>query len=417
MATDPTRINFTKEAIARLSCPAGKDRTYFYDRRTPGLTVCVTSAGGKTYYLYKRVGVKPERIRLGGFDEIALEQARKLAQKVNGQIADGVDPMEQRRTAKGEITLGQAFDYYINHARQYSRSADKNQERYDRHLAGWANRRMKDITRQAVQSLHAKISEKKTEKVERIDRINGQEVDRSWTRQVGGPGVANRVLSLLSVIFNKARNLGYEGPNPCEGAERNDEHGRERFLSADELQRFYAAMETEPQPWRDFFELCLLTGARSGNVKAARWVDFDLTGGVWRIPASEAKANEQITLPLSPDALEILQRRIKASKPDSEYVFPAPTKTGHIQEPKKRWAKLCQRANLTDLWIHDLRRTFGSWQAASGVSLPIIGKSLGHRQQSTTQIYARLSLDPVREAINKATVAMMAAAKRTAKKA
>lgn len=59
--------------------------------------------------------------------------------------------------------------------------------------------------------------------------------------------------------------------------------------------------------------------------------------------------------------------------------------------------------------MHDLRRTLGSFEAAAGVSLPIIGKSLGHKSASTTAIYARLDLDPVRAAMTAATTAMLTA--------
>ena len=59
--------------------------------------------------------------------------------------------------------------------------------------------------------------------------------------------------------------------------------------------------------------------------------------------------------------------------------------------------------------MHDLRRTMGSWQAAGGASLQVIGKSLGHRNTSTTEIYARLMLDPVRASMEKAGLAMVAA--------
>ena len=63
--------------------------------------------------------------------------------------------------------------------------------------------------------------------------------------------------------------------------------------------------------------------------------------------------------------------------------------------------------------MHDLRRTLGSWQAAGGTSLLIIGKSLGHRSESATRIYARLATDPVRESVEKATAAMIDAAEST----
>lgn len=62
---------------------------------------------------------------------------------------------------------------------------------------------------------------------------------------------------------------------------------------------------------------------------------------------------------------------------------------------------------MEDLRIHDLRRTLGSWQAKTGASLAIIGKSLNHKNQATTAIYARLDLDPVRASVEKATSAML----------
>ena len=79
-------------------------------------------------------------------------------------------------------------------------------------------------------------------------------------------------------------------------------------------------------------------------------------------------------------------------------------------EPKKGWKRILERAGIEDLRIHDLRRTLGSWQAKTGASLAIIGKSLNHKNQSTTAIYARLDLDPVRNSVNTATSAMLAAA-------
>jgi integrase len=84
--------------------------------------------------------------------------------------------------------------------------------------------------------------------------------------------------------------------------------------------------------------------------------------------------------------------------------------------PNGAWQALCTRAGFTDLWIHDLRRTLGSWQAASGASLQVIGKSLGHRSIQATAIYSRLNLDPVKVSVDAATAAMKAAAKAEPKK-
>jgi len=79
-------------------------------------------------------------------------------------------------------------------------------------------------------------------------------------------------------------------------------------------------------------------------------------------------------------------------------------------EPKKAWATIRKRAGLEGVRIHDLRRTLGSWQAIMGSSLQIIGRSLGHKSLQSTEVYARMDLDPVRASVNGAAAAMLQAA-------
>ena len=66
-----------------------------------------------------------------------------------------------------------------------------------------------------------------------------------------------------------------------------------------------------------------------------------------------------------------------------------------------------------DIRLHDIRRTLGSYQAINGASLPIIGKSLGHKSQQATQIYSRLHLDPVRESMERATESIFTAGRKS----
>ncbi|WP_270921249.1 tyrosine-type recombinase/integrase [Parasedimentitalea psychrophila] len=91
-------------------------------------------------------------------------------------------------------------------------------------------------------------------------------------------------------------------------------------------------------------------------------------------------------------------------------MFEGTGKSGHLADPKKAWTRILQEAEIENLRIHDLRRTLGSYQAATGANGYIIGKSLGHRSQQSTAIYARLNLDPVRESVNKATELMFSKA-------
>jgi integrase len=185
---------------------------------------------------------------------------------------------------------------------------------------------------------------------------------------------------------------------------------RDRFLRPDELRPFFEALAAEPnQTMRDFILLALLTGARRSNVAAMRWKDVDLRNAEWRIPAPESKGRKQQLVPLGPEAVAILESRHLDDK--ANYVFPSErSKAGHIQDPRRTWQRVLEASGVNDLRLHDLRRTLGSWQARTGASLVVIGKSLNHRSREATQIYARLDLDPVRQSVERATSAMLESA-------
>src|SRR5271154_5447707 len=104
--------------------------------------------------------------------------------------------------------------------------------------------------------------------------------------------------------------------------------------------------------------------------------EIDLPAASWRIPAGKSKAGEAMLIPLVEPALAIIRQRVGHP---SGFIFPGHGRTGHFMDPKSTWRGVLQRAGLTDLRLHDLRRTLGSYQAALGASLPIIGRSLGHR--------------------------------------
>jgi len=263
----------------------------------------------------------------------------------------------------------------------------EDERQYKAFLEPWARRRLGSIKRSEVVRLHAKI---------------GSE---------NGPYAANRVLSLLSAMFNKSREIGWEGKNPCKDIKRFKETPRDRFIQGDELPRFFEALTEEPEPFADFFALSLLLGCRKSNLMAMAWADINLDSAVWRIAPDKAKGGEVILVPLQLQAVEILRRRRELSG-ESSWVFPsARSKTGHVTEVKASWARILKRAGLTDLRVHDLRRSLASWMAMEGTSLLIVGKALGHRQASTTQLYARLQVDPVRTAMTAAAQAMLKAAK------
>ena len=219
---------------------------------------------------------------------------------------------------------------------------------------------------------------------------------------------ANRLLALIRSMLNKSDEIGHRGENPAKKIKLFKEQSRDRFLQPDELVGFFAALEAEDDLVRDFYLVSLLTGARRSNVQTMRWEDVDLNAGYWRIP--ETKAGMAVLVPLGPPARSILAAR--HANGNGPWVFPG-RNGNHLANPKGAWARICTAAGLANLHPHDLRRSLGSWMAGQNTSLTIIGKALGHKTPQATMIYSRLSLDPVREAVDRATTAMLTAGGQT----
>jgi len=209
-------------------------------------------------------------------------------------------------------------------------------------------------------------------------------------------------------MFNKGREIGYVGPNPCEGVKRFRETSRERFLLPDEMRPFFQALKEEPPLWRDFWLLCLFTGARRGNVAGMVWRDIDLDQGIWYLPGQKSKSRLPLAIVLPPPAVAILRSRREGADGDP-WVFPADTASGHVVDPRKSWARVLKESGIANLRPHDLRRSLRSWQAIAGASLQIVGVSLGHRDPKATAVYSRLQLEPVRMSVNRAVDSMLAA--------
>lgn len=379
------KFNFTKAAIEALALPK-KGWTYHYDLKVQGLGIGIGSTGKKTFVLYRKINGTPERITLGRFPDLSIEQVRGKASEINSNIANGLNPADVARTSKREMTLDDVFCEYMVRTAAFNKRPDKPKANYRLYLSQWGKRKLSTIRHEEVDSLHKKLGRDK------------------------GIVTANIALKLLHVMYNKAINEWriWKGENAAHGIKKFTELSRDRFLQGDELPRFFQALaDEENETLRDYFLLSLLTGARRSNVLAMEWKDVNLDREEWRI--NETKSGTPQTVTLSPEALTVLRDRKPVGL--ARFVFPGNGKSGHLTEPKKGWQRVLTRAGIDNLRIHDLRRTLGSWQAKTGASLAIIGKSLNHKNQNTTAIYARLDLDPVRHSVNTATSAMMAAAK------
>jgi integrase len=218
-----------------------------------------------------------------------------------------------------------------------------------------------------------------------------------------GKGVtANRVIELLRAIFNFAIREGYIESNPAESVTPVAEADRTRFLQSAELPTFLDALEKESQPWPDFFKVALYVGYRRSAVAAMRWQDVDLESSTWSVPGERSKNGEPIVLPVAGQALEILKHRYRNREENALWVFPGGGRAGHLTQPKAAWARILRSAGISDLRIHDLRRTLGSWMANAGVPLQQIGRVLGHKDARSTQVYAHLIVETAANAVTQA---------------
>lgn len=432
------KLRFSKTALSAIALPEAGKRKTVYDTDVPKLAMRITSAGARTFYVVKRSGASMAWVKLGTFPGMTVEQARGEAQKILGEFATGANPAAARRAIRQEPTFTEMLTDMLAHKkkRDGSRITERTKKDYldtaRLHMATIANSKLSHISRSEVKAIHSKASKKSA-------------------RQ------ADKAVAIISSVFNYAADHEhFKGTNPASRIQKNAVVSRDRFAQAAELPYLLEAIGESSLS--DFFLLSLLTGARRSNVQAMAWRELDLDAGVWRIAITKNGTPQNI--PLSPSAIAALVAR-KRTGGTSPFVFPGEGKSGHLVEPKKAWAAVLLRASLrrlldhleglgalpaeerqrgdkliaeapstvekryraiantleidpalydmTDLRIHDLRRTLGSWQAKTGASMAIIGKSLNHKSQQATAIYARLDLDPVRQSVNTATKAMLEA--------
>jgi integrase len=393
MREEPLRLNFTKKGLDALQ--STKKRVTWHDTHAHGLCLRIEPNGRKSFCWFRKINGTPTWKNIGKFPDLSVENARTKAAEFNSLFArwkadeyDGDDPFERRR----DLTLKIALEDYVE--RHLGKDAKKPVEamkgarwQFNKYLSPWGNRQLGHIRKRDVLNRHKDL------------------------RDAHGLFTANRAVQLLRAVYYWSQeHLQWKGDNPaCIKLFAERPHQRSRFLQADELARLWTVLREEPsRDLQHFVILSLFTGARKSDVLSATWPTISFEPSAWSIP--DPKNKEPYVVPLMSEVVTVLNERRKDAK--NEWVFPGRGRTGHLTGFKHSWPALLKRAKITGLRIHDLRRTLGSWQATTGASLPIIGKSLGHLSPEATSIYARLQLEPVQEAVERATKAMLTAGKK-----
>jgi integrase len=387
--TDPVRRRLTKRTIDALPAPTDCIRVAVFDVDLRGLCVRVSNTGSKVFYFYRKVNGRPVRVKLGAYPDVTPEAARVMVQRIASEFAQGRDPVAERRRRRQpdrtDPTLGVVFDHTLEHHWKPNCRTWKEQKRlFETYSASWKSRRLAAVTKVDVLEMHRKLGKE-----------HGRYLANRWR------GVLHRLFEVAADDFD------FAGGNPVKKVKPFGEQERERFVTAEEIPRLFDAIDAaEDSRIADFLRIALMTGARKGAILRMRYADVDFARAVWTIPPSDSKNKRSVSIALVPEILELIRAR-SAKSEGHEYVFPGRGGVGHWTDPKKPLGKVFTAAGFKDVRLHDLRRTFGSWQAADGSSLLLIGKSLGHLDSRSTRVYARVTLDPVRQSVERATKAML----------
>lgn len=361
------RIHLTHRALRSLSTDLVQED--FWDDLQKNFGVRVTSRGRKTFVVRYRANGRKRRISIGTHPPWKLADARDKAKELLGETAKGEDPQAARRRERAAETFGElAEDYLERHAKRRKKSWKEDERKLKKDLLpAWKNRKAKDITRREVIHLLEGIVER------------------------GSPVSANRTLALISKIFNFGLDQEVVELNPAQRVKRPaKEKSRDRVLKEEEIRLLWRALEEENPVVAGTFKLRLLTAQRGIEVFSMRWSDID--GEWWTIPAEVSKNGLPHRVPLSPQALSVLEQ-LRPLTGKSEWVFDSPKKPGSsIVAVRKATLRIASNAGV-EFTAHDLRRTAATHMASMGVSRLTISKILNHVERGVTAIYDRASYD------------------------
>jgi integrase len=378
------KIQLTQQFADNPPIVQHKTKTDYFDTRLTGFFLEVRATGKATYYQrYRDKHRKNRQTRIGAADAMTLEAAREAARQVRSGITNGFDPREQARKLR-EVPLFSEFveNRYLPHVKVYKRSWQRDEQMIHLHIMPmWSQAKLTEITREDIADFQALMI------------ADGMK-----------PGSVNRYMALVKYIFNLAERWEVIDKSPAKGVSKlADNNRKERYLTKEETARLLAVLKASPnRTIADLIRFLVLTGARKSEASQARWENINLQTGVWVVPMS--KSGKPRYIPLSKAALDLLEAR-KVN--GGEYIFSNPRTGKPLRQLHFTWDKIRKQAGIPDVRMHDLRHNYASLLVNNGRSLYEVQKLLGHADISTTQRYAHLSQDTLKEATEIVSAGLM----------
>jgi integrase len=385
------------ETLIKTLKPPQRGSLLVWDSELTGFAVRIFAPtrahpeGTRTFLLSYWLDGTERRYRIGSWPDWSATAARAEAKETRQRVDRGEDPAGERRArSEAPTMLTLAERYKAEHLPRKSKQSQHDDGVMVGHILKHigADRRVADVHYGDIVALHRAITDS------------------------GHPALANRTVACASCMFSLALKpmAGEDKPwrdqaqgNPCKGIERNPEQAKERFLSQAEIAAVIGGLGAYKgrAESANCLRLILLTGCRPREAMQATWEQFDAQPGFWIKPAQTVKQRKDHRLPLSAPALELIEQLRSRRHADKRYVFPGKRPDCPLTELKTCWIAVCKHAELSGIRIYDLRHTFAAMGAGGGLGLPLIGRLLGHTQARTTQRYAHLADDPLREAADK----------------
>ncbi|MBE0552645.1 MAG: integrase arm-type DNA-binding domain-containing protein [Rhodobacteraceae bacterium] len=291
--------------VKRLSHPGGKGNAMMPVGGVAGLYLQLTPKGGRTWILRMQVGGRRRDIGLGGFPTVTLAQARDKARELRDKVECGIDPVEERKTAKAKLIEARRKGMLFSEAVDKALAAKLDAFRNEKHRAQWRS----TLDRYAMPEIGAfPVGQIDTAavlrclqpiwatKTETATRLRGRiEAVLSWATVAGHRSGDNpaRWAGNLKELLPAASKVAKESNHPA--------------LQLDDAPAWLADLrQREGFPARAL-EFLALTAARSGEVRGAAWDEIDLDKALWIIPAQRMKMQREHRVPLTAEAVALLK--------------------------------------------------------------------------------------------------------------